>query len=73
MQVVREHELGLQCIWDETGPAPPSSYGASCPEQEPFTTWKFRSDGVSKRTIDFIWWGLDSDFACSALEGSQHA
>ena len=55
LQVVRDHPLGLQCIWDAQRPDSPSSNGASCPEEEPFTTWKFRSDGASKRTVDFIW------------------
>ena len=59
MQVVRDHQLGLQCIWDDASPVQNSSNGASSPEQEPFTTWKFRSEGVSKRTIDYIWWALE--------------
>ncbi len=58
MQVVRDHQLGLQCIWDAESPRNNSCNGAACPEQEPFTTWKFRSDGASKRIIDFIWWAL---------------
>ena len=58
MQVVRDHKLGLQCIWDDASRVQNSSNGASSPEQEPFTTWKFRSEGVSKRTVDYIWWAL---------------
>lgn len=55
MQVVRDHQLGLQSTWDEASQNDAFSNGASSPEQEPFTTWKFRSDGQSKRAIDFIW------------------
>ncbi|CAL5221334.1 g3509 [Coccomyxa viridis] len=58
-QVVRDHHLGLECIWDAHPPNSAASNGASCPEKEPFTTWKFRSDGASKRTIDFIWYSRD--------------
>jgi hypothetical protein len=29
--------------------------GAPLPAQE-FTTWKFRSNGVAKRTIDYVWY-----------------
>ena len=68
--MVREHGLGLCCTWDaareEGGQAASSSdsgngaspaQGASMGDAEraPFTTWKFRPDGVSQRTIDFIW------------------
>ena len=57
LQVVRDHPLGLQCIWDAQRPDSAATNGGSCPEGEPFfTTWKFRSDGASKRTIDFIWY-----------------
>lgn len=50
LQVVRDHQLGLSCIWDWM--AAHSSNGST---SVPFTTWKFRPDGVSQRTIDFIW------------------
>jgi hypothetical protein len=50
VQVVRDHWLGLSCIWDWTGA---QSSNGTVPA--PFTTWKFRPDGVSQRTIDFIW------------------
>ncbi|EIE22477.1 DNase I-like protein [Coccomyxa subellipsoidea C-169] len=53
-QVVREHWLGLSCIWDW---AAAHSTNGSVPA--PFTTWKFRPDGVSQRTIDFIWFSKD--------------
>ena len=55
LQVVRDHHLGLQCICDAHSLESAAGNGAACPQEEPFTTWKFRSDGVSKRTIDFIW------------------
>ena len=62
-QVVREHALGLSCLWDARGEAQAGTSGNGAlpadPEEEqqrlPFTTWKFRPDGVSQRTIDFIW------------------
>ncbi|CAL8468539.1 g8079 [Coccomyxa elongata] len=53
-QVVRDHQLGLSCIWDWL--AAQSSNGST---SVPFTTWKFRPDGVSQRTIDFIWFSKD--------------
>ena len=71
MQVVKSHQLGLQCIWDAACPTQNSSNGASSPEQEPFTTWKFRSEGVSKRTIDYIWWAL-GQLASSKLQSLCH-
>lgn len=52
LQVVRDHWLGLTCIWDSAAAA---SSNGSAPPAVPFTTWKFRPDGVSQRTIDFIW------------------
>ena len=61
-QVVREHGLGLACTWDLPGiSASPSSNGAAPAgggkpwEEAPFTTWKFRPEGVSQGIIDFIW------------------
>ncbi len=65
LQVVRDHHLGLECIWDAHPPNSAASNGASCPEKEPFTTWKFRSDGASKRTIDFIWCEWLSSASCA--------
>jgi hypothetical protein len=53
-QVVRNHRLGLSCMWEWPSMEGATSNGTS-PAATPFTTWKFRPDGVSQRTIDFIW------------------
>lgn len=66
-QVVREHGLGLCSTWDASeqgepassspgnGASPVRAFTMGDEEGAPFTTWKFRPDGVSQRTIDFIW------------------
>ena len=40
----------LQSIWQV-----PVAAGAPASAEEEFTTWKFRSCGESRRTIDYIW------------------
>jgi hypothetical protein len=45
------------CTASSNGNNGSSSPKPEVPEgQEEFTTWKFRSSGVAKRTIDFIWY-----------------
>lgn len=50
-QALQRHPLAFKSLWDE------KREGANgCQE---FTTWKYRSKGESKRTIDYIWFSGD--------------
>lgn len=53
MQLIAEHPLHLKSCWDTY---PGISHEAVQDVQQPFSTWKFRSDGESKRIIDYIWY-----------------
>ena len=53
MQVVAQHPLGLQSLWDarlQDG-NPSDGEAAECL----FTTWKIRTEGQTQRVIDYIW------------------
>lgn len=53
VQLIARHPLRLKSSWD-TYPGMTDQSGGQ-QTQQPFSTWKFRSDGESKRIIDFIW------------------
>ena len=70
-QVVREHGLGLACTWDPPGISGNTFGNGAAPagacepgEEAPFTTWKFRPEGVSQGIIDFIWCALLARHRC---------
>jgi hypothetical protein len=53
MQVVAQHPLGLQSLWDarlQDG----NSFDGEAAERL-FTTWKIRTEGQTQRVIDYIW------------------
>ena len=53
MQVVAQHPLGLQSLWDarlHNG----RSVGGEV-EERLFTTWKIRTEGQTQRVIDYVW------------------
>jgi len=54
MQLVARDPLQLRSSWDSYPNAAHGSGGMQ--DQQPFSTWKFRSDGESKRIIDYIWY-----------------
>lgn len=54
MQLIAGHSLQLKSSWDSY-PSISVQPGGK-PSQQPFSTWKFRSDGETKRTIDYIWY-----------------
>ena len=53
MQVVARHALELRSLWDERIADRPSLDGKA--DEQLFTTWKIRTDGQSRRVIDYIW------------------
>ena len=53
VQLIARHPLRLKSSWDTYPGVTDQSGGQQT--QQPFSTWKFRSDGESKRIIDFIW------------------
>lgn len=53
MQLIARDPLQLRSSWDSYCDAVHRSGGMQ--NQQPFSTWKFRSDGESKRIIDYIW------------------
>jgi len=54
MQLIARDPLQLRSSWDSYPNAVHGSSGMQ--DQQPFSTWKFRSDGESKRIIDYIWY-----------------
>lgn len=55
-QLITEHSSHLRSSW-ETYPS--NKCQSSMDTKQPFSTWKFRSDGESKRIIDYIWYSAD--------------
>lgn len=56
-QLIAGHSLQLKSSWDSY-PSISVQPGGE-PSQQPFSTWKFRSDGETKRAIDYIWYSID--------------
>lgn len=56
-QLIARDPLQLRSSWDSYLNSVHRSGGMQ--DQQPFSTWKFRSDGESKRTIDYIWYSID--------------
>ncbi|DBA92988.1 TPA: hypothetical protein ACH3X2_003330 [Trebouxia sp. C0005] len=57
-QLIAQDPLQLRSSWDSYHNAVHRSGGVQ--DQQPFSTWKFRSDGESKRIIDYIWYSADN-------------
>lgn len=53
MQLIARDPLQLRSSWDSYPKAVHMSGGMQ--DHQPFSTWKFRSDGETKRIIDYIW------------------
>ncbi|KAL3150471.1 hypothetical protein ABBQ32_000295 [Trebouxia sp. C0010 RCD-2024] len=63
-QLLRSHALALRSSWD-TYPGG-GNVASSAQLKQPFTTWKFRSSGESKRIIDYIWYSVDERLELTA-------
>ncbi|KAL3137945.1 hypothetical protein ABBQ38_005192 [Trebouxia sp. C0009 RCD-2024] len=62
-QLIRSHALALGSSWDTY---PGGNVISSAQSKQPFTTWKFRSSGESKRIIDYIWYSVDERLKLTA-------
>ncbi|DBB12848.1 TPA: hypothetical protein ACH3X3_005610 [Trebouxia sp. C0006] len=55
-QLIARDPLQLRSSWDSYCSA---VHRSGMQDQQPFSTWKFRSDGEWKRTIDYVWYSVD--------------